>query len=130
MKGMIKMIVNPEKICFETTDDVIDYVSAGLPPTKKNFEKVITKVKKPDTYLGDAYYRNAPRAGIEVIIDESVINPSDRNAIDYTLRRVYKNRIRNRNTALIASGVIGLGILGFIFNGKNSSNEPDEINEF
>ena len=118
------MIVQPERIAFTEQDDIIDYVTKGLPPTKKNFEKVISKVKNPDN-SGDFYYRNAPKAGVEVVINDYVVPYDQRDQLDHTLKRVYKNRIRNRNTILIVGGLAVLGALGILIGGGGSSKNDD-----
>ena len=118
------MVVQPERIAFTEQDDIIDYVTKGLPPTKKNFEKVISKVKNPDN-SGDFYYRNAPKAGVEVVINDYVVPYDQRDQLDHTLKRVYKNRIRNRNTILIVGGLAVLGALGILIGGGGSSKNDD-----
>lgn len=128
------MVVQPERIAFTEQDDIIDYVTKGLPPTKKNFEKVISKVKNPDN-SGDFYYRNAPKAGVEVVINDYVVPYDQRDQLDHTLKRVYKNRIRNRNTALIVGGLVVIGAIGILLGGgggsskKNVSDDPKPNND-
>ena len=118
------MVVQPERIAFTEQDDIIDYVTKGLPPTKKNFEKVISKVKNPDN-SGDFYYRNAPKAGVEVVINDYVVPYDQRDQLDHTLKRVYKNRIQNRNTILIVGGLAVLGAIGILIGGGGSSKNDD-----
>lgn len=118
------IIVPPERIAFEHEDDVIDYVTKGFPPSKKNFEKVISKISHPDNI--DAYSHKPPRAGIEVVINSYVIPEEDRDVLEYALRRVYKNRIRNRNTALIIGGIAVIGIVGAMIKSNTKSSDSDD----
>ena len=117
------MIINPEKMVFENTIDIADYVSRGLPPTRKNFEKLIIKIRKPDT--------EEPAKPGELYISDRLFINCDNDTMDKTLTRVYENRIHNRN--LTIGGVIGLIIAGIFIGGvsrKNSKNEEtDTIND-
>ena len=94
------MLIDPKKVQFETQNDVIDYITKGfLPPRKEHFDKVIDKVRTPDN-VDYAYQQR----GKEVVISENVISENDRKLIDSILTKVYENRIRNRNKLLIGIG--------------------------
>lgn len=115
-------IINPEKIVFETNVDIIDYVTRGLPPTKKNFEKVISKVINPDPDENSTC-----EVGKNVYIPGRLFFKCDNDTMEQALTRVYENRIHNRNMMLAAAGVV---IAGIIFGSikSNSKKKEDEIN--
>ena len=102
------MIIKPEKVVFESSSDVIDYITKGLPPTKKNFNAVM-----------DAFNNEVPEGqtqipGVNIIIPRDAKLEIDNEAFNKICRQVYKNRIRNRNlvigvTAALTVGAIGVG---------------------
>lgn len=102
------MLIDPKKIKFETSDDVVDYVTRGfLPPLEKNFELVMKRTSNLN--IGG-------EPGKDVIILDSVFNRNDlggyedimmaRKITENVLRRVHKNRVRNRNRFLVAGGIV------------------------
>lgn len=101
------VIINPSYIKFETTEEVIDYVTLGFPPTKKNFEKIIESLKSE-------YDVNTPQLTTkitnQVIIPKYVDNTDNEKLAEY-LERVYKNQVINRNAIIITGAVIGGAIL-------------------
>ena len=116
------MIINPEKMVFENTTDIIDYVSRGLPPTKKNFEKIIFKVKHPDS---------EETGTNEVYIPERLFINCDNDTMTEALNRVYANRIRNRNVAITtAIGIVAIGLIfGKMSSGKHKKDkDEDDVN--
>lgn len=113
------MIINPAKIEFESRDDIIDYISKGLPPSRKNFYEVMDKVEYPNS--SSTYARLAPRAGEEVIIVERLIPEDERRTYEYILSRVYHNRVVRRNKRIAA--YIAIGALALIFGGKHKSHD-------
>ena len=109
--------MKPEKIAFEYASDVVDYVSRGMVPTKKNFEKVINKVKNPD--------EDDPTTTNEVYIPSRIFINCDKDTMDIALRRVYENRVRNRN---IGIGIIGAMAIGLLIGGIASRSKDHEEN--
>ena len=77
------MITKPENVLFESTTDVVDYVSKGMIPTRKNFEKVMLKVKCPD---------EAKEEG-QVYVPKNLFIECDNATMNEALHRVYENRI-------------------------------------
>jgi hypothetical protein len=112
------MIINPEKMVFENTTDIVDYVSRGLPPTRKNFEKVMLKVRCPDS---EEHESN------EVHIHERLFINCDNDTMTEALNRVYENRIRNRNITIAVVGIVAMGLIfGKMSNGKHKKHKDEE----
>lgn len=111
------MLLDPSKIVFESKEDVIDYITKGLPPTRDNFEKVMAAMNNP---VHDCYTRNPG----EVIIKESAVNCSEKEIITVNeiCRQVYNNRRRNRNIAI----GIGIGVTAAVVIGYVSANSSDD----
>ena len=115
------MIISPEKIVFENTTDIVDYVSRGMIPTRKNFEKVMLKVRCPD---------ETEVAEDEVYIPNRIFINCDENALNDALTRVYENRVRNRNITLAVVGIAALSLLigKASSSKKKNSDSDDDIN--
>lgn len=114
-------IISPEKIVFETEADLIDYVTKGFVPTKKSFEKFMSKMYNPN---GEDEVRD-PNSN-EVFIPDRVFFNCDRDTMDMVLRQVYANRVRNRNIMLTAIGVIGgIMLIGTIRGGHKKKDDDD-----
>ena len=115
------MLTNPEKIVFESTDDIVDYVSKGIIPTRKNFEKIIIKVASPDAYGSTKVDRES------VHIPEHLFINCDKETMRQAVARVYENRVRNRKITLGILGTIALGLLiGGINSGKKNDDDEDD----
>jgi len=98
------MLVNPKKVVFEKTNDIVDYVTQGfLPPPERYFHQVIRKLRNPDL--------NDSRRGQEAIILDDVVPEEERATIDVILTRVHRNRIRNRNRFLIGLGTVATALM-------------------
>lgn len=106
------MIIKPENIKFENTNDIIDYVTKGLPPIKKNYEKIIDKVMSPDS---SQYVDNLN----EVVLPEKIFGSTDNETLMHVLDRVYDNRIKTIKHTAIGLG-IGACLLGLFKIFKNS----------
>lgn len=119
------MITNPRKLEFENRDDIIDYVSKGFVPRKKHFYDVMDKVAYPNST--STYARYSPKAGIEVVVTDSIIPEEERLIYDYILTRVYENR-RKRQKKKIAA-YIGIGVLALIFGGGHHSHHDKDEEE-
>ena len=90
------ILVNPKEVKFESSTDMIDYVSKGLPPTKKNFDALVTMINDDDLYIEGSTFMNKQQ-----FIDG--------------LTRVYENNCRKRNAILIGAGVVVVaGVAGAI----------------
>ena len=116
------MLTKPEKILFESPSDIVDYVSKGMVPSGKNFERVMLKVRMPDDNNHEPDLK-------EVYIPERAMINCDSHTMEMALRRVYENRVRNRNItlALIGTAAITL-LLGSMGSKKNDKhNEEDTI---
>lgn len=113
------MIIKPEKMVFEDTNDIIDYVSRGMVPTRKNFEKVMFKVRCPDT--------NDKKEENQVYIPEHLFINCSESDLAYALDRVYENRRRNQKIG-IAAILITIGI-GCLLGGAASNNKKKEESE-
>lgn len=125
------MIMSPEKIKFEDRNDIIDYVSKGLPPTKGNYEKIIAVIKNPSTD------ESSQKAGSDVIIsknllDNSLGKPLDPEAFTEVLDEVYKNRVKERNIliGITAVTVISVIVGSIISSKKKKEDESDSAEIF
>lgn len=131
------IITKPEKIVFETQNDIIDYVGRGLPPTKKNFSKLKNAIKDANNlreqdsedYLStyeDLYGDKI--AGKDVIVSPHLMLNIDDETFNNILDRMYKNRVR---TCKITLGVVCIAALALAVGGcKSSKKENDDIDEF
>jgi hypothetical protein len=112
------MYVDPKRIKFESTNDLVDYASKGFIPKKEYWHKFIEKVRTPDIPLSIQQ-----KAGKEVIVSENLFNEekNGKQVLEETLDRVYQNRVENRNKLLKMIGVIFVLFLMIIFvKGKKS----------
>lgn len=112
------MIAKPEKVVFETNKDVVDYITKGLPPTKKQFNAVMNALNDDEDI-----HEKIP--GVDVIIPSTVKNDIDIDQFNEICRQVYHNRIRNRNIAIGVGSVLALGV----FIGCRSHNKKCRENE-
>lgn len=102
------IIVNPEMVAFENTKDIVDYIGKGIPPTRKQFNRLMERVKNP---LPNDTDPKAPENLSKIIIrEEDIANwrSSEYVQAEVTkvLEQMYADRIRNRNIA------IGVGEIG------------------
>lgn len=116
------MITNPKKIYFETEKDIIDYVSKGIVPSRKNFSKVINGVIFPDNEISAK-----EKMGKDVVIKEGIIANEDKDAINRALNIVYDNRVKNRNLTIL--GMVGLFAAGFFIGSSVSSSSSNKNEE-
>ena len=104
------MLIDPKKVQFESKNDVIDYVTRGfIPPRREHFKQVMDKVKNPDP----AGSNQSEKWGNEVTISEEKISEKEREELGDILPKVYENRVRNRTKFLIGSGVALLSAIAF-----------------
>jgi len=100
------MLTKPENIKFESHEDIVDYISKGLPPTKNNYDKIVDKILYSDS-------NDTPDSKIDLIVRERLFNDIDKPTFVNTLDRVYTNRLKNLNNLLITASIgIGTFILG------------------
>lgn len=117
-------IIDPKKVVFETEEDVVDYVSRGLPPTKKKYKEFINRVSSP---LSDLDMDDSEIVGDTVIIRESLFLNCDKDTLQRSLERVYANRIRNRNIILTLAAVTAGAILfGSIKSSRCKDSDTDK----
>lgn len=120
------IITKPEKILFETQDDIIDYIGRGLPPTKKNFCKLkdaISDVKFDQKLKENSTISETKVAGKDVIIPSHLVLNIDDETFNNILDRMYKNRVR---TCKITLGVVCVAALALAIGGHKSSKSKDE----
>lgn len=114
------VFVQPTMIRFENKQDIVDYVSRGVMPTKKNFEAVMAQVRYPT---------KGPRTQDpkRVYIEDGVIPAEDRELVAALMERVYENRRWNRNVALATiGGVAGIVLLGTLCSHASEKEGPHE----
>ena len=112
------LIINPATIHFENQNDIVDYLTKGACPSRKNAQAVLARIMNPDTDPRDPETKN-------VYIGEHVVRPEDRELIAALMERVYENRRWNRNAAMIGMSTIALlWLTMFLQNAKeNSTND-------
>lgn len=125
------LFIKPEDITFETQNDLIDYITKGLPPRKQDFQRVMHA------------YRNAGRQSVIVdadgnqIVGDSSSNESinfssnfctdsRKEITDEILQRIYENQCRNRNTILITAGIVGLVGVKLLLGHDNQKDKDDK----
>ena len=113
------MIIDPKNIVFENTKDVVDYISRGIPPTKKQYERVMYAVNHP-------LKKGQSLDGVDVVIyEEDIINWSNSNyvqdSVNAILDEVHRNRVRNAEIA-IATG-LAIVLTGNIIRKKRKKKE-------
>ncbi len=96
------MITDPKNIVFENSRDIVDYISKGIPPTKRQYERVMYAVNHP-------LKKGQSLDGIDVVIyEEDIVNWSNsnyiQNAVNEILDEIHRNRVRNAEIA-IATGL-------------------------
>lgn len=116
------MITKPDKIKFESSMDVVDYISKGIVPTRRNFDDIIQKVRYPDEE------GSTPVEGKPYMPRRIFINISNDEMIE-VLDRVYKNRVRNRNIRISIASIITAGLLFCGISNHQSKKDDDEEDE-
>lgn len=115
------IFVKPEKVYFENQNDVIDYVTKGLPPRKKDFDKVIGSIGVEKKEEGKPF------------IPEAVLD-MDASELKDVLHRVYEDNRKNYMIGGIVAGSIIVGLVAALIIGggddKKSDNEEVEVYEF
>lgn len=95
------MITDPKKISFESKDDVIDYVTKGLPPSKKHYDHVMKELE-----------------------DSDLCEDDDFPTLQRALNRVYNNRRTERNIVFVGLGLIAAGITaGCVISSKKDEDK-------
>lgn len=108
------MLTNPKRIKFETTDDIVDYVSKGLPPKKKNYNQIIFRLDSPIT--AEDLKNNRSIVGNETVITEDVVSTwvtqddtDELTDIIDILNRVYANKRKDTIKSIIIGAVVAVG---------------------
>lgn len=109
-------MMNLNNLQFESQNDVIDYVTKGLPPKKKDFETLMDAVATHDPSDVDPSRHVIIAPGVEFDMDE--------DALINAMRRVYKNRCHNRNI-LIGAGIIIGGVV--LFHATTEHNKVKDL---
>ena len=95
------MLINPKYVKFNSTNDVVDYVTLGLPPTDKNMESIIDMLRK---------YKDDPDVirGIDTPLSFNpyIYKENDPETVAKVLARVNENRKTNAKIGL------GLAMIG------------------
>lgn len=122
------MITKPEKIKFETSDDIVDYISKGLPPTKRNYEKIKEAINTPiKIEITDEMLQKQD----QVLITQPMVGTLDEDTFLKVCDRVYHNRVKERNLILMMVGIGVLGALGFgIASNKKKEDEIEDDADF
>lgn len=107
------MLIKPEKLKFENSTDIVDYVSKGMIPRRKDFEKVLSRVNCPDVEA-------IPN---QVYIPETIFIDCDPDTMNTVIRRMYENRVRNRNICFVVAGVVAAGLLFSKFRNKDTDDK-------
>jgi len=114
------LLVKPENVVYETQYDIVDYVTKGLPPSRKNLNRVMATVYQP--HSSESLQEKAP----DVIAISTDLFPSNNNdEFGLMLNRVYENNVRNRNFAI--AGIVGAFALGIFVGGScHKSKDKDD----
>lgn len=98
--------VPPERVVFEGTTDIVDYVSKGFPPSKKNFDRLLATVRVP---LKDDEVQVATEN--DIVISQHIFTEIDNEQFAEVMQRVYENNVYNRNMAILGFfGGVALGL--------------------
>ena len=118
------MILPPEKVMFNSQQDIIDYVSRGLPPTQKEFSNLMERIQRPMTYEEIMKSRNKNEN--LVYIEDRLFMNIEKEQFENILNRVYENNVRNRNVLLFSIGVVSIGLIGgMLFHKRNDEDDDD-----
>lgn len=111
------MLIKSNKVLFENRADIIDYVSKGIPPKKKDFTDFTNAFGIDQKIEGKPY------------IPSSLLNMSQED-LRNVLERVYKNNRRNTwiSAGLILGALVGGLTIGLFIGGcgKTESKPNDE----
>lgn len=104
---------NPALIKFESTNDIVDYVTKGLPPTNAQFGALVTAIRFP---VDGKETHDGLRPGYDVIIHKDDIenwrNPDKASEeIIAILTRVHHNRVVARNIAIGVGVAVAFGAI-------------------
>lgn len=121
------MLLSPQNVIFETPEDLVDFVSLGLPPTRRQYQTMRAMLDSAVSYhsANAEYLKDKPEnaASIEptereaiaiehIVIDFSKINLGTQDDFTRLLDRVYANNKKNRNMAAGAcAGSFAAGLL-------------------
>lgn len=99
-------IIDPVFVEFESEEDIIDYLTRGIVPGRKNAKKVFNAIRNPLTEEEAKI-----KIGSEVVIRDNLIPVNDVDIFERTVRRAYENRVKNRNNMICGASFIVAGVL-------------------
>lgn len=91
------MLIPPEKMVFENTMNMVDYVGKGLPPTRKNYKKFVQAIN----YASDEEPVNPDTGQKRFVVDM----PHDE--LVQILNQVYED---NRHNTMMTVGSFFVGV--------------------
>ena len=119
------MNIDFDKVRFESVADIVNYVTKGRIPSKKNFDALIEALSNSQG----------------IVIPEGIVDEQERNAffinevrsrdqIKMILTQAYENRRKNRRTIITLAAILGLGLItgggAIAFSmGKHSGSDTD-----
>lgn len=92
-------ILDPERVHYTTTMDVVDYITKGLPPSQKQFDHLVANLDD----LNAAGFQCNPGA-----LSNWQCDPVLMGEIKDVLTEVHKNQVKNRNKAIAAGAAAAL----------------------
>ena len=105
------MVLTTKRITFDTSTDVVDYVTKGLPPTPYNYKKLMDGI----------CWENSDNT---LHISKNAMQEMNTEQIRAVMDRVYQNRIEN-TAVVIACLVVAFGA-GLILGGVGGKEKSDE----
>ena len=98
------MISDPKNILFESTNDLVDYVSKGLPPSKKQYGQFRIALNSP-VDDPEIYARQT------VAVSRDIVSSFTQEDMYAVFDRVYENQRKNYAIAIVV-GVAAAAICG------------------
>ena len=102
------MLTDPKNILFENSTDLVDYVSKGIPPRKKNYEKL--KIAMANPVSNPEFY-----GGKSVAVGKKLVEDLTQEELIKIFDQFYANQRKNYAIgAVIGVGVAAIcGVVGF-----------------
>ena len=105
------LLVDPKNVVFESRTDIVDYVAKGIPPRKKDFNKVMEAIHQQGEDVD----------GVSIPSDIFIV---DAEEFESVLRRIYEVNCRKRNLI-----IAGIGIAAALFVGSKIVSHAKEKKE-
>ncbi|MCM1233508.1 MAG: hypothetical protein NC489_25615 [Ruminococcus flavefaciens] len=118
-------MMDPKKVKFESQKDVIDYVTRGAPPRKKDFNALIDAIDTRDSVPEDLQ----EKPGTRVVIRPGLEFNMDDDALVTALNQIYINRCHNRKILMGAGMVIGAIVIAGGLHQHNRINDLEAENK-